>query len=76
MKALEFVSTVTQSGAIALPPEIAAEIPAGEALRVVVMWEISSPDSQWRAAGRRSFEAAYSPEDAVYEQLIDDPPAR
>jgi len=26
----------------------------------------------WRAAGRERFEAAYAPEDSVYEQLIDD----
>lgn len=76
MKAVEFETTVTPSGAITLPPEVAAEIPAGEPLRVVVMWQQSSLDTEWRDAGRRAFEAAYAPEDAVYEQLIDDPPTR
>ncbi len=57
---------------IALPPEVAREIPTGAQLRVVVMWEPSDPDLAWRTTGRQRFEAAYSPEDAVYKQLIHD----
>ena len=76
MRSVEFESRITQAGQIALPPEIAGEIPEGERLRVVVMWEPSGPDSLWRAAGRLRFEAAYSPEDAVYDQLIDDAATR
>lgn len=72
MKAVEFESTIAPGGQIALPPEIASEIPAGEPVRVVVMWESSNFDGAWRSAGRQRFEAAYSPEDAVYEQLMDD----
>jgi hypothetical protein len=72
MKAVEFEGIVAPGGQIALPPEVASEIPAGEPLRVVVMWEPSNFDVAWRAAGRQRFEAAYSPEDAVYEQLMDD----
>jgi hypothetical protein len=72
MKAVEFESTVTPGGQIALPADVVGEIPAGEQLRVVVMWEPSEPDAAWRSAGRQRFEAAYCPEDAVYEQLIDD----
>ncbi len=36
MKAVEFDSTITAAGQIAVPPEFAGEIPAGEHLRVVV----------------------------------------
>ena len=72
MKAVEFESTVVSGGQIALPPDVASEIPAGERLRVVVMWEPSNFDLAWCAAGRQRFETAYSPEDAVYEQLMDD----
>ena len=71
MKAVEFESTISPGGQISLPPEIATEIPPGEPLRVVVMWEPSNLDLAWRTAGRQRFEAAYSPEDAVYDQLID-----
>ena len=75
MKALEFESTISQSGAIALPPEIAAAIPAGQPLRIVVMWDPDS-DSAWGLTARRAFEAAYAPEDDVYEQLVHDAPTR
>jgi hypothetical protein len=33
-------------------------------------------DGAWRAMGRRQFEAAYAPNDSVYEQLIDETPSR
>lgn len=72
MKALEFESKVQPGGQIALPPAIAAEIPAGENLRVVVMWDTGEADSAWRSSGRLRFESAYCPEDEVYEQLMGD----
>ena len=69
MKELEFESSKSAAGEIVLPPEAAAEIPSGQPLRVVVMWD-QDGDSAWRAAGRRAFEAAYAPEDEIYEQLM------
>jgi hypothetical protein len=79
MRAVEFESTVSAAGEIALPPEIASSIPAGEHLRVVVMWgppEQPDLDAAWRASGRERFEAAYVPEDSIYEQLADGLPTR
>ena len=76
MRAVEFESTVAPGGHITVPAEVASEIPPGEQLRIVVMWEPSNVDVSWRMAGRQRFEAAYAPEDAVYEQLIDDPSIR
>jgi hypothetical protein len=75
VKAVEFESVV-QDGQIELPPEIVGEIPQGEQLRVLVMWEPPSADAAWRNAGRKRFEAAYAPQDDVYEQLIDDSAGR
>ena len=77
MKAVEFEATVNPNGQIALPHEVVGDIPAGEPVRVVLMWDASPKDSAWREAGRRKFEEAYCPEDAVYEQLIaNDAPGR
>ena len=76
MKAVEFESSITLEGTITLPPELTAEVPVGEQLRVVVMWEPSGSDAAWRSAGRQRFEAAYCPEDAVYERSIDDASGR
>lgn len=76
MRAVEFETTMTQEGQIVLPAEFLGDIPEGQQLRVVVMWEAGSVDPAWRASGRRRFEEAYCAEDAVYEQLIHDAPDR
>jgi len=49
MKAVEFEGTAAPGGQITLPPEVASEIPPGEQLRVVIMWEA---DSDLAARGR------------------------
>jgi hypothetical protein len=33
-------------------------------------------DAAWLAVGWQQFEAAYSADDSIYEQLVDDAPAR
>jgi len=76
MKAVEFKSTVAPNGQIAVPPEIARQIPPGEELQIVVLWETPMIDDAWSALGRQRFEAAYAPEDSVYEQLMDDASTR
>jgi len=76
MKAVEFETTLTQAGQIALPAEFRGDIPAGQQLKVVVMWEAGSADSAWHAAGRMRFEEAYCAEYVVYEQLINEAPGR
>lgn len=76
MKSVEFDTTLTKDGKILLPAEIAGDIPAGQELRIVVMWESASTDPAWTEAGRRRFEESYCAEDAVYEQLLNDASVR
>ena len=77
MKAIEFEGTVTAKGEIAIPAEIAKQLPLGEPLHVVVRWNAADDeDAVWRNQGRQRFEAAYSPEDAVYDQLVNEAPTR
>lgn len=76
MKIADFKSELSPSGQIAVPPEIAAQVPPGETIQVVLRWGISEDDTAWRAAGRRQFEAAYAADDSVYESLIHDPSTR
>lgn len=76
MKAVEFEATMSQGGEIVLPAEFLGTIPAGQQLKVVVMWEAGSVDAAWRAAGRLRFEEAYSAEDVVYDHLINETPVR
>ncbi len=72
MKTADFKSEVMPNGQIAVPPEIASQVPPGEQIQVILQWGISDDDSAWRAAGRLHFEAAYAADDAIYEQLIHD----
>ncbi len=67
---------MSQGGEIVLPAEFLREIPAGQQLKVVVMWEAGSADTAWRAAGRLRFEEAYGAEDVIYDQLINETPGR
>ena len=76
MKTADFRGEITPNGQIAVPPEIAQQVPPGEKVAVVLAWGASEEETAWREAGRRRFEAAYAPDDAVYEQLIHDPSAR
>ena len=76
MKAFEFKGTLAGNGQIVVPPDLARQVPPGEQLQVVLLWGASNDDDAWLLAGRRQFEAAYSPEDSVYERLIDETPAR
>jgi len=70
MKAVEFDTTLGVEGQIALPANVGENIPVGQKMRVVLMWDEQSSDSLWREAGRRKFEEAYCEADAVYEQLL------
>ncbi len=73
MKIADFREESTPTGQISVPPEIAAQVPPGEKVAVVLAWGTSEEESAWREAGLRRFESAYAPEDSVYEQLIHDP---
>ena len=76
MKTADFRGELTPNGQIAVPPEIASQVPPGARLQVVLQWGISGDDAAWCAAGRRQFEAAYAADDSVYEQLIPDTSTR
>jgi hypothetical protein len=76
MKTADFRGEVTPNGQIAVPPEIASQVPPGEQIQVVRNWGISVDDAAWRAVGRRQFEAAYAADDSVYEPLIHDTSTR
>jgi hypothetical protein len=76
MKTVDFKGELTPNGQIAVPPEIASQVPQGEQIQIVLQWGVSEEDTAWRAAGRRQFEAAYVADDSVYEVLIHDTSTR
>lgn len=67
MKAIEFETTVNRNEEIVLPPEVVSDVPSGEPVSVVLMWNVSATDSAWRDAGRRQFEQANCAADEMYE---------
>ena len=72
MKAVEFESTISPGGQISLHPRsLPRSRPVSPYAWLSCGSEPSNLDMAWRTAGRQRFEAGYSPEDAVYEQLID-----
>jgi hypothetical protein len=75
MKTADFRGEIAPNGQIAVPPDIASQVPPGEKVAVVLAWGVSEEENGWREAGRRRFESAYAANDSVYEQLIHDPAA-
>jgi hypothetical protein len=67
----EFKATVLPNGQIAVPPEIAGQIPAGKDLHVTVAWETSVEGDAFRLGQKlqeKSY-AAVAAEDSVYDSL-------
>jgi len=76
MKTADFRGELAPNGQIAVPPEIASQVPPGAQIQVVLQWGISEEDAAWHVAGRRQFEAAYADDDSIYELLIHDTSTR
>jgi len=73
MKTIEFRGCCRTRRANFDSPGYRTGIAPGEPLRIVLQWgESGEGDAAWRAAGRQRSEAAYAPEDAVYEELTRD----
>jgi hypothetical protein len=75
MKALEFDGHVADHGQIRIPPDLAEQIPRGSVVRVIILLEGGEDESR-RQLGLDRFSAAYSAEDAVYENLDNGPALR
>ena len=77
MNAVEFGSRLAASDNIEVPPDVAAQLPAGSNVRVIVMWETpEEEDADWRKLGTERFAAGYAPEDSICEKLLDEPQSR
>jgi hypothetical protein len=76
MKSAEFRGELAPNGEIAVPPEIASQVPPGEQIQVVLRWGISDEEAVGPAVGRPQFEAAYAADDSIYEVLIEDSSTR
>jgi len=69
MTILEFKASVSSDGQIAVPFEIAARIPAGEEIRVVVAWEAPVDRDSLHALGQKIMAESSASENSVYDSL-------
>jgi hypothetical protein len=75
MKAVEFEGRLVGQDSIRIPDNIAQELPPDSAIRVILLWD-NGDHAAWSELSAARFSAAYSPEDSIYEELLDGPPSR
>lgn len=69
MKAVEFTVELSDKPFVAIPRDVAAELPASGVARVIILTENDEGDRQWRLGAYEQFARDDSPEDAVYDTL-------
>ncbi len=69
MKVLEFQTQIPCDGILKVPPDIAAQIPDDDQVRVVLVIGESTEDEAWRTLTADRFLAGYSESDAIYDNL-------
>ena len=74
MKAVEFETKLVGRDSIRIPSDVAGDLPGDSTVRVILLLETG--DMDWKTLSAARFAAAYAPEDDVYEELLDGPPAR
>ncbi len=67
MRALEFTTNLSGESVLAIPRDIAAQLPKEGRARVLVLVDDDSEDAQWRRAAYEQFMRDDSPEDSVYD---------
>ena len=81
MRTLEFKARMTNEMTLAVPEHLAAAIPDGEDLHVILLLESPGDPDQadsdaWRNLSARNLLEAYAPEDSIYDRLYADPNTR
>jgi hypothetical protein len=69
MKVLEFQTQIASDGTLTLPPDIAAQIPGDDRVRVVLLVDDSSEGDDWKRLTAERFLAGYSSGDDIYDAL-------
>jgi hypothetical protein len=69
MKAFEFNATVADEGWLQLPQDVAVQIQPQQDLRVIVLVQESSEDTDWARLTLEEFAKDDYPADAIYDDL-------
>jgi hypothetical protein len=68
MNAIEFTTELNGASVLAVPEEVAAQLPKSGRARVIVLTNDDAEDGQWRQATYEQFLRDDSPEDAIYDK--------
>jgi hypothetical protein len=69
MKAVEFMTLIKPDGTFTLPPEVAAQVPPEQQVRVLILFPDSSDDADWARLTTEEFARGYAESDAIYDEL-------
>ncbi|MBI5772157.1 MAG: hypothetical protein HZA89_00255 [Verrucomicrobia bacterium] len=69
MNAVEFTTDLSGAATLAIPGNIAAQLPKAGKARVIVLTDGRNDDAEWRAAAYEQFLRDDPPEDAIYDSL-------
>ena len=68
MRALEFETRLTSNGTLPVPEDIAAQVPRGQPVRVLLLVDEPVEDQEWARMGAAEFLKGYAESDAIYDR--------
>lgn len=69
MNAVEFITELSGASVLAIPHEIAAQLPKSGRARIIVLTGEDTEEAEWRAASYQQFLREDPPEDSIYDSL-------
>ena len=69
MKALEFEAQLNPDQTLSVPQAVAAQLPQGERVRVLVLVDELSEDEAWQRLATEQFFKGYAESDSIYDEL-------
>jgi hypothetical protein len=69
MKTLEFRARLDKDRTLKIPPEVAAQVPQQQAIRVILLVPEAAEDRDWTDLSLEQFVKGYAPSDAIYDEL-------
>ena len=68
MRAVEFTTELGEQPVVAIPREVAAQLPKAGQARIIILTADDPEDAQWRSGAYEQFVREDSLEDAVYDR--------
>lgn len=69
MKPLEFAARLNDDRTLTVPPEVAAQLPPGQQIRVLLLADDTEEERDWVRMATEEFLKSYAESDAIYDEL-------